>query len=76
MVAQAISAKQIRLLKVLRERDTMIARWDHGDLAWLARRGFVKGQHSYTTSGRLSAQYIWLLDERGRAFLEEERAGQ
>lgn len=72
----AITNTQIKLLKLMVEREPVIATWNHGDLSWLARRGLVVAHKGFATTGRLSSSSIWYLTEAGRRFLTDERAGQ
>lgn len=71
-----ITTKQIRTLKVLRDRDLVIASFDNDELSWLERYGFAKSTNAYAPNGKLARSKSWTITERGLCFLTEERAGQ
>lgn len=71
-----LTGKQINILKVLAEREFVLADWSHQDLGRLERLGFAVSFTAYSASGRLSSSKVWEISVRGSDFLATERAGQ
>lgn len=72
----AITAKEIRALKVLAKGEPVIASWSHQLLCDLRRRGYVAHVAGRTVAGKLADMAVWTITARGRDFLADERAGQ
>lgn len=72
----SLTNKQITVLKNLLKHSPMVASYSHTDLSMLLNAGFVERTTAWQASGRLSSNLIWTISEKGRRFLEEERAGR
>ena len=71
----AITSKQIKLLQLLNGNAPVIARWDHQDLRDLRFANLVVCTTARSASGKLSANNVFSISERGKRFLSEEREG-
>ena len=71
-----LTNKQIKLLKVLEQRSSVLAPWANPDLLALDRLGYVTAAFAFAPSGRLHTSKIWTITELGRDFLRVERVGK
>lgn len=72
----SITNKQIAILRSLAGKSPVVASWQHQDLCDLNRMRLVDRQTAYQANGKISSNVIWTITDKGRRFLEEERAGQ
>lgn len=71
-----ITQKHINVLKVLDERETIVATWSHAELNALESFKFARSGSAYQASGKLSSNKLWAITDAGRDFLRIDRAGQ
>lgn len=72
----ALTKKQITLLANMTRKSPVIAPWSNRDLVTLSQLGFVDETLGWAADGRVSGSKVWTITDKGRRFIDEERAGQ
>lgn len=68
------TAKQVRILEAML-RKPVIAAWSHRDLNPLMQMGLVSDALALGADCKVHSSKIWTITDKGRLFLNEERAG-
>lgn len=71
----SLGNKDRKLLELLSKGQPLIARFDHGGLSWLVRRGLADSTPAYAPDGKMSAQTIYSITEPGRCWLARQQRG-